>query len=160
MLSSIDFLDYDVSNLLGEYIKTKKKNKFVLNELKDNILFSTHMNYYKIFKSSKDHNGRESNLYRNMLKNRHQTLATIKKIEFHNGWIVDYPTKFSWDCDRFVNSRLNTYVFKGRTFNNNLTLVDKSTNWEYKSYPPHPKHFNSKSLLKIMKRFLKNEFTS
>lgn len=40
MISSIDHLDIDVSNLLGKYIETKKKNKRVLNDLKDNITFT------------------------------------------------------------------------------------------------------------------------
>ena len=46
MISSIDYLDNDVSELLGKYIKTRKKNNVVLNELKDNINFTSHINYY------------------------------------------------------------------------------------------------------------------
>ena len=48
MISAIDYLDIDISDLLGKYIDTKKKNKRVLNDLKDNITFTTHINYYKI----------------------------------------------------------------------------------------------------------------
>ena len=49
MISAIDYLDIDVSELLGKYIQTKKKNNVVLNDLKDNIHFTTHINYYDKF---------------------------------------------------------------------------------------------------------------
>jgi len=95
MISSIDYLDIDVSNLLGKYIyhyvETKKKNKRVLNELKDNILFTTHINYYKKnFQSS-----RHSDMYtRSFLESKHKTLTTIKKFKgLRSGWIVNYPSE-------------------------------------------------------------------
>jgi len=146
MISAIDYLDIDVSNLLGKYIyhyvETKKKKKRVLNELKDNILFTTHINYYKKnFQSS-----RYSDMYtRSFLESKHKTLTDIKKFMHLSGWIVNYPTKFNWGIDKL--SKQN-YIEKHRK---NVRMVDKVTNWKYVSYPPHSRHYNSRDLIKHIK---------
>ena len=140
MISAIDYLDIDISNLLGKYIKTKKKNNIVLNELKDNIHFTTHINYYgKYFKSKDVH-------LRHMIENKSETLEQINRIKGMKGWIVNYPTKFGWNVDRNKFKHFNTEEHR-----NNLKLVDKTTNWEYRSYPPHSRHYNSRDLLKYIK---------
>ena len=148
MISSIDYLDIDVSNLLGKYIyqyvDTKKKNKRVLNELKDNITFTTHINYYKKnFQSS-----RYSDMYtRSFLESKHKTLTDIKKIMHLSGWIVNYPTKFNWNISIFYERKVKN-IEKHRK---NVRMVDKVTNWQYVSYPPHSRYYNSRDLIKHIK---------
>ena len=44
MTSVFDFLDYDVSKLIGIYIEIKYNRQKVVHQLKDNILFTTHIN--------------------------------------------------------------------------------------------------------------------
>ena len=142
MISSIQFLDYDTCNLLEKYIKTKKKNNIVLNELKDNILFTTHINYYdKYFQSKNTH-------LNNMLNNKWDTINKIKNINDKQGWIVDFPTKFNWEISKNINI---SRKFKIENYRNNLILVDSSTGWKYRSYPPHSRHYNIKDLLKNIK---------
>ena len=46
MKFSVEYLDIDVSKLIGVYIKYKDNFNNVLKELKDNVLFTTHINYY------------------------------------------------------------------------------------------------------------------
>lgn len=142
MISSIDHLDIDVSNLLGKYIETKKKNKRVLNDLKDNITFTTHINYYKKnFQSS-----RHSDMYTHtFLENKHKTLTDIKKFMHLSGWIVNYPTKFTWSISKLSKQKnIEKHL-------HNSTMVDKVTNWKYVSYPPHSRHYNSRDLIKHIK---------
>ena len=142
MISSIQFLDYDTCNLLEKYIKTKKKNNIVLNELKDNILFTTHINYYDKYFQSKDCH------LKHMVENKYETINNIKKIIDKRGWIVDFPTKFNWEISK--NIRINRQ-FKIESHRNNLLLKDSKTDWQYRSYPPHSRHYNIKDLLKNIK---------
>ena len=74
-------------------------------------------------------------------------LEKIKTLKDKKGWIVNYPTKFSWDITR--NEFINNYNIESH--NNNLILKDKVTGWEYRSYPPHSRHYNIKDLLKNIK---------
>lgn len=145
----MNYLDNDVSELLWEYvqsIKNKKKHKIVLNELKDNILFTTHINYYeKYFYNYNILFYNDSHL-QNMIENKNDTIKQIKKIEGKQGWILDNPSEFNWDI--LVISKLN---FDVEDHHDNLTLKDKENHCKYRSYPPHSKHYNSKDLLKNIK---------
>ena len=142
MISSIQFLDNDTNNLLGEFIKNKKNNNIVLNELKNNILFTTHINYYDKYFQSKDCH------LNHMLNNKYETINKIKNIEGKQGWIVDFPTKFSWEISKDIRINRN-FKLEGR--HNNLMLREHKTNWKYRSYPPHSRHYNIKDLLKNIK---------
>ena len=142
MISSIQFLDNDVSNLLEKYIKTKQNNNKVIDELKDNILFTTHINYYdKYFQSKNQH-------LENMIENKYETIDNIKKIIGKQGWIVDFPTKFNWEISKDIRINRN---FKIESHSNNILLKNKKTGWQYRSYPPHSRHYNIKDLLKNIK---------
>ena len=142
MISIIEFLDIDISSLLGKYIKTKKKNNIVLKELKDNINFTTHINYYDKYFQSKNH------YLKHMIENKYETIDNIKKIIDKQGWIVDFPTKFNWKISKDIRINRN-FKLEGR--HNNLMLREHKTNWKYRSYPPHSRHYNIKDLLKNIK---------
>ena len=142
MISTIQFLDNDTNNLLEEFIKNKKNNNIVLNELKDNILFTTHINYYDKYFQSKDCH------LNHMLNNKYETIDNIKKIIDKQGWIVDFPTKFNWKISKDIRINRN-FKLEGR--HNNLMLRENKTNWKYRSYPPHSRHYNIKDLLKNIK---------
>ena len=142
MISAIDYLDIDISDLLCKYIDTRKKNNIVLHDLKDNIIFTTHINYYKKnFQSSRY----SDSIYTSFLESKHKTLTDIKKIMHHSGWIVNYPTKFNWGINKLSKQK---NIEKHRK---NLRMVDKITNWKYVSYPPHSRHYNPKDLIKHIK---------
>ena len=140
----MNYLDNDVSELLWEYIqsiKNKKKHKIVLNELKDNILLTTHINYYnKYLKPTKQH-------LDEMINNKKEILKQIKLIEGKKGWIATYPEKFCWKISRVdVLHLLNK---EGKQ--NNLILEDKNIGWKYRSYPPHSSLFKIEDLLVSIK---------
>ena len=52
-MSCLDYLDYDVSNLLGQYVQDlrekKKKYKIVMNQLQYMIDFNIHIQYLRKF---------------------------------------------------------------------------------------------------------------
>lgn len=142
MISSIQFLDLDTCNLLEKFIKSKKNYTKIINELKDNILFTTHINYYDKYFQSKNHH------LKHMIENKYETIDNIKKIINKQGWIVDYPTKFNWKISKNINI---SRKFKIESHRNNLILKDSKTNWQYRSYPPHSRHYNIKDLLNNIK---------
>ena len=144
MISAIDYLDIDISDLLGKYIDTRKKNNIVLHDLKDNIIFTTHINYYKKnFQSSRHSDMYHDNTFPN--ESKHKTLTDIKKFMHQSGWIVNYPTKFSWGINKLSKQK---NIEKHRK---NFRMIDKVTNWQYVSYPPHSRHYNSRDLIKHIK---------
>ena len=137
MKFSIDFLDNDVSKLIGDCVNYKKNYNIVLNELKDNVLFTTHLNYYdKYMKPTKEE-------LDDMINNKKETLKQIKLIEGKKGWIATYPEKFCWKISRNdVQQMLNK---EGKQ--NNFILEDKNNGWKYRSYPPHSSLFKIEDLL-------------
>ena len=141
MKFSLDFLDNDVSKLIGDCVNYKKNYNIVLNELKDNVLFTTHLNYYdKYMKPTKEE-------LDDMINNKKETLEQIKLIEGKKGWIATYPEKFCWKISRNdVPQLLNK---EGKQ--NNFILEDSKIGWKYRSYPPHKSLYSIEDLLIIIK---------
>lgn len=141
MKFSLDFLDNDVSKLIGDCVNYKKNYNIVLNELKDNVLFTTHLNYYdKYMQPTKEE-------LDDMINNKKETLEQIKLIEGKKGWIATYPEKFCWKISRNdVPQMLNK---EGKQ--NNFILEDRKIGWKYRSYPPHKSLYSIEDLLIIIK---------
>jgi hypothetical protein len=163
MISSIDYLDSDVSNLLGKYIENKKKYNDVINELKDNIHFTTHINYYdKYFATHTNYPSIDVvnfGFLRNMRENKKETINMINKIIDKTGWVQhdprrpSYHTKvYEWEVKQidgpYFDKKKKEDVDK---HHNNLLVVDKKSGCIFRSYPPHSRHYNIKDLLKNIK---------
>ena len=167
MISAIDYLDIDVSGLLGKYIKTKKKNNVVLNELKDNIHFTTHINYYdKYFAISTNYPSIDiinMGYLRHMHENKKETINMINKIINKTGWIQHDPRRpssnsmvYKWKVEQISGFHYNKMSKdkKGldvEKHHNNILIVDKGTGCSFISYPPHSRHYNIRDLLKYIK---------
>ena len=137
MKFSVDYLDMDVSKLIGVYIKYKDNFNNVLKELKDNVLFTTHINYYnKYLEPTKVELDK-------MINNKKETLEQIKMIEGKKGWIETNPEKFCWKISR--NDVLLMLNKEGRQ--NNYILKDENNDKIYRSYPPHSSLFKIEDLL-------------
>ena len=161
MISSIDHLDIDVSNLLGKYIETKKKNKRVLNDLKDNITFTTHINYYKIIMRPRrrHHSWSEDHHLSTMYQNKLNTLDQIKHNENKKGWI--YSPKFSgfsWVISEVKSRELvrRHYSLQGhRTYRykKGILKFPDGSEWTLYRYPPRKNEIpiQSKDLIKHIK---------
>ena len=167
MISSIDYLDIDVSNLLGKYIETKKKNKRVLNDLKDNITFTTHINYYKIIMRRSEPARNDYHLS-TMYQNKLNTLNQIKHNGNKKGWIYS-PTfsGFNWIISPVKSSELirrpkYDRVLYGDTIENVVTTYRYETGilkfpdeseWTLYRYPPRKNEIaiQSKDLIKHIK---------
>jgi len=167
MISSIDYLDIDASELLGKYIKTRKKNNVVLNELKDNIHFTTHINYYdKYFAINTNYPSIDvinMRYLQNMRENKKRTINMINKIINKTGWIQHDPRRPSHNSPVYVWKVKQIEGFHYKKMNkdeeeldvekhhNNILVVDKRSGCSYRSYPPHSRHYNIKDLLKNIK---------
>jgi hypothetical protein len=164
MISSIDYLDADVSDLLGKYIKTRKKNNVVLNELKDNINFTTHINYYdKYFATHTSYPSIDVinfGYLRNMREHKKRTINMINKIIDKTGWVQHDPRRPKYNSSVYVWKVKQIEGFHFDKMNkdeeeldiekhhNNLLVVDKRSGCSFRSYPPHSRHYNIKDLLK------------
>ena len=167
MISSIDYLDIDASELLGKYIQTKKKNNLLLNDLKDNINYTTHINYYdKYFATQTSYPSIDViniGYLRNMRENKKRTINMINKIIDKTGWVKHDPRRPSYHTKVYewkVN-QIEGFHYKKmdkdeeeldiEKHHNNLLVVDKRSGCSYRSYPPHSRHYNPKDLLKYIK---------
>ena len=167
MISIIDFLDIDISSLLDQYIKTKKKNNVVLKELKDNINFTTHINYYdKYFATHTNYPSIDViniGYLRHMRKNKKETIYMINKIINKKGWTHQDPRRpshhhkiYDWkvkQIEGFNYKKMNKdeEELDVEKHHNNILVVDKRSGCSFRSYPPHSRHYNIKDLLKNIK---------
>jgi hypothetical protein len=169
MISSIDHLDIDVSNLLGKYIETKKKNKRVLNDLKDNITFTTHINYYKIIMRRSEPARNDYHLS-TMYRNKFNTLNQIKHNGNKKGWIYS-PTfsGFSWIISPVKSRELvrrpkydkvlygdpieNVPVITTCRYETGILKFPDESEWTLYRYPPRKNEIpiQSKDLIKHIK---------
>ena len=163
MISSIDYLDSDVSNLLGKYIKNKKKYNDVINELKDNIHFTTHINYYdKYFATHTNYPSIDVvnfGYLRNMREHKKRTINMINKIINKTGWVQHDPRRpsyhnkvYEWEVKQIEGpyfDKVKKEDVDKRHYN--LLVVDKKSGCIFRSYPPHSRHYNIKDLLKNIK---------
>ena len=166
MISSIDYLDNDVSDLLGEYIQTRRTNNVVLNELNDNIHFTTHINYYdKYFAIHTNYPSIDiinMGYLRHMHGNKKETINMINKIINKTGWIHHDPRRPSYNTFPYIweVEQISGFHYKKMSkdkeeldvekHHNNILVIDKKSGCSYRSYPPHSRHYNIKDLLKYI----------
>ena len=159
-----DYLDGDVIDLLKKYIETRRNYNIVLNELKDNILFTIHMNYYENFKSVKSKINNPAwidySVYMIMMHNlsigKKQVLKEIKQLINKKGWIYNFPTVFGWFMAMPPpKNRFNILYIKDKNGDKGeikgIEIFKDNTRWEYIKYPPRCKNCNSKDLIQYIK---------
>ena len=123
MISSIDYLDNDASNILSEYINTRKNYDNVLKELNHLIDINICAKYLESFDSYKYHKyhfkgQRILKFAYDLLSNKRQTI-----------WLYNFPTKFPM----FYNN------WKGRDIlirTSDEDYIIKETQWKLKGFPP------------------------
>ena len=135
MISSIDYLDYDVSNLLGQYIKDlrekKKKYTIVINQLQYMIDFNIHIQYLRKFTKFRKryipyHIGSR---YGNLWEDKKLVEGTIEflKQDKKTDYVHDWPTKNPVFADKSCYPT-NEPIRK--------TRFNDGSQWKYHSYPP------------------------
>ena len=135
MISSIDYLDYDVSNLLGQYIKDlrekKKKYTIVMNQLQYMIDFNIHIQYLRKFTKFRKryipyHIGSR---YGNLWEDKKLVEGTIEflKQDKKTDYVHDWPTKNPVFADKSCYPT-NEPIRK--------TRFNDGSQWKYHSYPP------------------------
>lgn len=135
MISSLDYLDYDVSNLLGEYVQDlrekKKKYKVVMNQLQYMIDFNIHIQYLRKFTKFKKryipyHIGSH---YDNLWEDKKLVEGTIEflKQDKKSDYVHDWPTKNPVFADKSCYP--TNKPKRKKQFND-------GSQWKYHSYPP------------------------
>jgi len=134
-MSCLDYLDYDVSNLLGQYVQDlrekNKKYKVVMNQLQYMIDFNIHIQYLRKFTVFRKryipyHIGsRFNNLWddKKLVEGTIEFLKQDKKSEY----VHDWPTKNPVFADKSCYPT-NEPIRK--------TRFNDGSQWKYHSYPP------------------------
>lgn len=134
-MSCLDYLDYDVSNLLGQYVQDlrekKKKYKIVMNQLQYMIDFNIHIQYLRKFTKFKKryipyHIGSH---YDNLWDNKKLVEGTIEflKQDKKTKYVHDWPSKNPVFADKSCYPT-NESIRK--------TRFNDDSQWKYHSYPP------------------------
>ena len=121
MISAIDYLDRDISGLLGKYINNKQRYNQVINELEGLIDLNLHVKYLSSFDINKNMKHNE------LIDLANKIMNTQKKTK----WLHNWPTK----SPGFTTIR-NQVVMKGKRDNYSLRFGPNSY-WKLKRYPPN-----------------------
>lgn len=134
-MSCLDYLDYDVSNLLGQYVQDlrekKKKYKMVMNQLQYMIDFNIHIQYLRKFTKFKKryipyHIGSHYDYLwedKKLVEGTIEFLKQDKKTEY----VHDWPTKNPVFADKSCYPKFESL---------RMTLFTNGSRWKYHSYPP------------------------
>ena len=87
MHSTLELINPDIS--YRKYVKTNNDRQILIQQLKDKIMFTKHMNYYKKFKSFNE------NYLQYMIMSEDNFMKIFKKLENKYGWIPQTPVIFS-----------------------------------------------------------------
>ena len=141
MMSCLDYLDYDVSQRLGEYHSQRKKYNKVIDELNVLIDFNVHMKYIQSFQFYKylDHllYGNNRWVQRHLLDVVKQIYNNKHKTKHLHDWPSKSPNFESYtDVKEFIHTRRDNYVPADKKF----------TGWRYRSYPPNKEYYPVTSL--------------
>ena len=150
MHSTLELINPDISYLIGLSCKTNIDRKKLIQQLKDKIMFTKHMNYYKKFKSFNE------NYLQFMIMNEETFMKIFKKLENEYGWIPQTPVLFSpWvlSDDPALSKMTKRSIERGDNPNSSYSLVDTrdGRNIELFFYPPSKKFYNYKDLIKYVK---------
>jgi len=151
MHSTLELINPDISYLIGKYVKTNNDRQILIQQLKDKIMFTKHMNYYKKFKSY------NKNYLQYMIMSEDDFMKIFKKLENKYGWI---PLTSQNGRDPWVLSDDPKYeqitkltIEKGDNPNSFSSLEDTrdGRNIELFFYPPSKRFYNYKDLIKYVK---------
>ena len=90
MHSTLELINPDISYLIGNYVKTNTDRQKLIQQLKDKIMFTKHMNYYKKFKSFNE------NYLQFMIMSEGNFMKIFKKLENKYGWIINNSILYPW----------------------------------------------------------------
>jgi hypothetical protein len=129
MISSLEYLDNDVSNVLSEHIEIRKKYNNVINELEELIKVNRCAKYLETFDFLKYHG--HGQMYRDHTKDKQfrlkiaYDLLTCKSM---TKWLENWPTKFP----RFSGKGRD----KLRRVNDEDYVIE-GLGWKLKRFPPN-----------------------
>jgi len=143
MISSLEYLDTDVSNMLSEHIGIKKRYNNVINELEELINVNRCAKYLETFDFLKCHGQmcRDDNKDKQFrLKIAYDLLNSKRKTR----WLENWPTKFPRFDDRGDDVGLRRV--------NDEDYVIKELGWKLKRFPPRRGKYPLKQLSLIHRK--------
>ena len=149
MHSILELINPDISYLIGKYVKTNKDKKILIQQLKDKIMFTKHMNYYKKFKSFNE------NYLKFMISNEDDFMKIFKKLENKYGWIINNSILSPWvlSYDPKYDKMTKHAIELGDNSRSLYRMEDTrdGRNIELFFYPPSKRFYNYKDLIKYVK---------
>ena len=149
MHSTLELINPDISYLIGNYVKTNKDRQILIQQLKDKIMFTKHMNYYKKFKSFNE------NYLQFMIMNEEDFMKLFKKLENKYGWIINNSILSPWVLsDDPKYEKITKFIIeRGENPNSFSRLEDTrdGRNIELLFYPPSKSFYKYKDLIKFIK---------
>ena len=151
MHSTLELINPGISNLIGKYVKTNNNRQILIQQLKDKIIFTKHMNYYKKFKSY------NKNYLQYMIMSEDNFMKIFKKLENKYGWIplTSRIGRDPWvlSDDPALSKMTKRSIERGDNPNSSYSLVDTrdGRNIELLFYPPSKRFYNYNDLIKYVK---------
>ena len=147
MHSTLELINPDIS--YRKYVKTNNDRQILIQQLKDKIMFTKHMNYYKKFKSFNE------NYLKFMISNEDDFMKIFKKLENEYGWIINNSILSPWvlSDDPKYDKMTKHAIELGDNPSSLYRMEDtrNGRNIELFFYPPSKKFYNYKDLIKYIK---------
>ena len=129
----LDYLDYDVSWLVGQFTASKKQFNQVVQELDYHIELNIHVIYLESFESiiwyKKHHPAETFDTYIKDLSK--HLMDKNRKPRFLSNWPTKQPSAGPISKQGFVRSHRDIYMQR----------FPESTPWFYKQYPPNKDYY-------------------
>jgi hypothetical protein len=149
MHSILELINPDISYLIDKHVKTNIDRNKLIQQLKDKIMFTKHMNYYKKFKSFNE------NYLQFMIMNEEDFMKLFKKLENKYGWIINNSILSPWVLsDDPKYEKITKFIIeRGENPNSFSRLEDTrdGRNIELLFYPPSKSFYKYKDLIKYVK---------
>ena len=129
MISSLDYLDNDVSNVLLDYINTRRKYNNVINDLKVLINVNILAKYLETFDNY--------NRGQDILRLAYSLITRERK----TSWLHNWPTKPTSFVSRSWTHRQHLIR------KSNEDYIIKEGNWRLKKFPPNKDKYSLNRLL-------------
>ena len=150
MISSLDYLDYDVSNVLSEYINIRRNHDNVIQDIDQLININICSEYLKSFDAfgwreypySHPVSGKERLKYANYL------LTSDRKTNLLHNWPTKYP-KFYTNKPVIRGNMPPQVIIDTLIRVSNEDYIIKETNWRLKRFPPDKNKYSINQLLML-----------
>ena len=154
MISSLDYLDYDVSNVLSEYINIRRNHDNVIQDIEQLININICSQYLKSFDALRGAPGALSSIFilkgqNRRLEHANYLLTSDRKTNLLHNWPTKYPRFYT--NKPVIRGNMPPQVIIDTLIRvSNEDYIIRETNWRLKKFPPDKNKYsiNQLSMLK------------